>query len=430
MKLVRLCAWICIWGLISPPLQAADWPQWRGPNRDGISKDTGLLKTWPKDGPKLNWTFETAGAGYGCPVVVGDRLFILGSDDPDKGDKEFALCINVKDGKEVWRKPLDTSAGGYSYGWGSGPRSTPVIDGDKVYLLGAKGDLQCLKTSDGSKVWGVNLVKDLGGQIPGWGYAESVLIDGDHLVCTPGGNKGTFAKLDKKDGSVVWRSANVTDGAQYSSIVVSNVGVKQYITLVSAGTLSVRASDGKLLWRNKAGANGTAVIPTAIVDDKYVFGFSNYKASCGLLELSPDGTDNVKMKEIYSNKALVNMSGGAVRIGDYLYGHHSRGNWVCLDFKKLDNDNDKPASETRKIGGGSIIYADGRFYCYAEGSGACSLVEASPTEWKEVSKFEIPKKSAFPRRGGHIWTHPVIANGKLFLRDHEMLHCFDIKGLD
>ena len=429
MILSRSLALLVGWTITVSTSLAADWPQWRGPNRDGISKDTGLLKTWPQGGPKVLWSFEKAGAGYGCPTIVGDKLFILGSDDPEKGDKEFALCLSTKDGSEVWRKALDTSAGGYSYGWGSGPRSTPTVDGDRVYVLGAKGDLQCLKVADGSKVWGISMVKDLGGRVPGWGYSESPLIDGDHLICTPGGGKGTIAKLDKKTGEVVWQSADLKDGAQYSSIVISNFGVKQYITLVTAGSVSVRASDGKLLWRSKAGANGTAVIPTAIVDDKYVFAFSNYNASCGLLELTPDGTDNVKMKEVYINKALVNMSGGAVRIGEHLYGYHSRG-WVCLDFKKLDNENDKPVSDSRKIGGGSIIHADGRFYCYSEGSGTCFLVDASPKEWKEAGKLELPKKSQFPRRGGHIWTHPVIANGKLFLRDHEMLHCFDIKGLD
>lgn len=430
MKMIRLLSFAALLAIHSNTSIAADWPQWRGPNRDGISKDTGLLKEWPQGGPKVLWSFDKAGAGYGCPVVVGDKLFILGSDDPEKGDKEFALCLSVKDGKEIWRKPLDTSPGGYSYGWGSGPRSTPTVDGDHVYVIGAKGDLQCLKISDGSKVWGISMVKTLGGGIPGWGYAESPLIDGDHLVCTPGGAKGTIAKLDKKTGEVVWRSTDIKDGAQYSSIVIGNFGVKQYITLVRDGTLSVRASDGKLLWRSKAAANGTAVIPTAIVDDKYVFATSNYGSGCGLLELTPDGTDNVKMKEVYLNKAMVNMSGGVVRIDDYIYGHHDRNGWLCLDFKKLAADNDKPASDTKKIPRGSIMHADGRFYCYGEGNGTCSLVEANSREWVERGKVELPKKSEFPRRGGHIWTHPVVANGRLFLRDHEMLHCFDIKGLD
>jgi outer membrane protein assembly factor BamB len=417
---------IGLWWSAALPVFAADWPQWRGPNRDGIGKDTGLLKTWPQGGPKVLWTFEKAGAGFGCPVVVGDKLFVLGADDAEKGDKEFALCLNVKDGSEVWRKPLDTSSGGYSYYWGSGPRSTPAVDGDHIYVLGAKGDLQCLKIADGTKVWAISMAKDLGGNIPGWGYSESPLIDGDHLICTPGGGKGTIAKLNKKDGSVVWRSLDLKEGAQYSSLVISNFGVKQYITLLSAGAVSVRASDGKLLWRSKAGANDTAVIPTAIVDDKYVFAFSNYNSSCGLLELTADGTDSVKMKEVYTNKALINMCGGAVLVGDHLYGHHARG-WVCLEFKKLDKDDDKPVSESRKIGGGSIIHADGRFYCFNESDGSCTLVDANPKEWKECGTLQLPKKSQLPRRGGHIWTHPIIANGKLFLRDHEMLSCFDIK---
>jgi outer membrane protein assembly factor BamB len=428
MNLLRTLA--AVTGLaLAAGAPAADWPQWQGPNRDNHSRDTGLLKEWPKDGPKLLWTFDTAGAGFGSPVVVGDKVFVLGSDDPDKGEKEFALCIDMKEGKEVWRTPLETATGDYSYGWGSGPRSTPTVDGDKVYVLGAKGDLRCLTTADGKKVWGVNLKKDLGGGIPGWGYSESVLIDGDHLVCTPGGNKGTLAKLDKKTGEVVWRSTDLKEGAQYSSIVTTEVGVKQYVTLLRSGTVGVRASDGKLLWQSKAGANGTAVIPTAIVHDKYVFATSGYGSGCGLLELTPEG-DGVKMKEVYLNKAMTDKHGGVVRVGDYIYGSSERGGWTCIEYLKLSNDNDKETWKSNKLDSGSICYADDRLYCYGEGKGTCVLIEASPKGWAEHGRFTIPKASKFPRRGGHIWTHPVVAQGRLFLRDHEYLFCFDVKGLD
>lgn len=428
----RLILLTAAFGCAAPLATGADWPQWRGPNRDGVSKETGLLKSWPEKGPKLVWTFEKTGVGYGSPAVVGDKIFILGADDPEKGDKEFAICLNAKTGEEIWRKTLDNADGKYLYNWGTGPRSTPTVDGDFLYILGAKGDLQCLKSSDGAKVWGVNYIEDFGGKIPTWGFSESVLIDGDFLICTPGGPKGTIAKLNKKTGEVVWRSDKVADEAQYSSIVISTIGVKQYITLVKAGTLSVRASDGKLLWRSKAGANGVAVIPTAVLNDKNVFVTSGYGSGCGLLELAPDGADNVKMKEIYLNKAMVNHHGGVVRIDDFIYGYSDRGGkWLCLDYLKLDKDNEAETWKSDKLDKGSLTFADGHFYCYGQKKGTCVLIEASPKEWKETGRFELPKKSAFPRRSGLIWTHPVVANGKLYLRDHELLFCFEVqKRLD
>jgi outer membrane protein assembly factor BamB len=418
-------------GLIVPGfVRAADWPQWRGANRDGHSKDTGLLKEWPKDGPKLRWTYEKAGAGFGSTAVVGEKMYLLGADDPETGDKEFALCLNIADGKELWRTPLETSAGDYTYNWGSGPRSTPTVDGDKVYVLGAKGDLRCLNVGDGKKVWGINLGKDLGGGIPGWGYCESVLIDGDHLICTPGGAKGTLACLSKKDGSVVWRSTELKDLAAYSSVVISNAGVKQYITLVQAGVVGVRASDGKHLWRSKAGANGVAVIPTAIVHDKYVFATSGYGSGCGLIELTPNGSDNVKAKEVYLNRAIINQHGGVILVDNFIYGYSDRseGNWVCLDYLKLDKDNEDPVWKSSKFGKGSIAYADGHFYLYGEGKGECVLIDADPKKYTERGRFEIPKKSKFDRRSGQIWAHPVVANGRLFLRDHEFVFCYGLKA--
>ena len=409
---------------------AADWPQWGGPNRDNISKETGLLKSWPDGGPKLLWTFDAAGAGYSGPAIVGDRLYILGCDDPEKGDNEFALCVSVKDGKEIWRQKLETSPGKYTTGYGAGPRCTPTIDGDFLYVLGARGDLQCRKISDGSKVWGLNLVKDFGGKIPGWGYCESVLIDGDHLLCTPGGAKGSIACLNKKTGDVVWRSTDLTDGAAYSSLVINNFGVKHYVTLLPAGVVGVRASDGKLLWRSAAGKNFIAVIPTAILHDKYVFATSGYGSGCGLVELTPDGKDGLKAKDVYLLKVMQNHHGGVILIDDYIYGYSDKGGWMCLDYLKLEKDVEEPVWKNNKLEKGSLSFASGHFYCYGQKKGECVLVEANPKEWKESGHFEIPQKTKFPRKSGGIWTHPVIANGKLFLRDNELIFCYEVKGLD
>lgn len=428
MKMIPLMMLALVWTASAVP--AADWPQWRGPNRDDISSDKGLLKSWPTEGPKLLWSLDTAGVGYGSPAIVGDKLFILGAEDNEKGEREFLLCLSTKDGKELWRQKLGNSPGNYSTNWGGGPRSTPAVDGEFVYVLGPRGDLECRKTADGSKVWAINLVKDLGGKIPNWGYCESVLLDGDRLLCTPGGAKGAIACLKKKDGSVEWRSTDLTDGAAYSSIVINNFGVKHYVTLSPTGLVGVRASDGKLLWRSSAGKNGTAVIPTAIVHDKYVFGTSGYGSGCGLVELAIDGKDAVKAKDVYLSKTMQNHHGGVVCIGDKLYGFSDKGGWMCLDFLKITPEMEEPIWKSSKLDKGSLTYADGHFYCYGSKAGTCVLIEANPKEWKESGRFDIPKKSQFPRRSGAIWTHPVVANGRLYLRDHEMLFCYDIKGLD
>ncbi|QJX00381.1 PQQ-binding-like beta-propeller repeat protein [Frigoriglobus tundricola] len=420
--------------LASQTIHAADWPQWRGPNRDGVSTETGLLKEWPKGGPRLVWKAhlggaETGGVGYGSPVVVGDKLFITAAEDDKDGQKEFAVCLNTKTGERVWKVELPAGEGPYLTGWGSGPRSSPTADGDAIYVLGARGDLFRLKAADGAKVWSVNLKKDFGGSIPGWGYSESVLIDGDNLICTPGhskdGGKGTVLALDKKTGAKVWQSAELTDAAAYASLIAADIGgVRQYITQTSSAAVGVRAKDGKLLWRQTTLKRSVAVIPTPIVHDGYAFFTSGYGAGCELFKLSSKD-DTTAAEKVYSlNKLVANHHGGVVRIGDHIYGHTDSGNrWVCVEYKSEAAD---PVWESKELDKGSLIVADGRLYCYGQSKGTCVLVEASPKGWKESGRFEIPEKSQSPRRQGAIWAHPVVANGKLFLRDHELLFCYDI----
>lgn len=404
---------------------AADWPQWRGPSRDGVSADKGLLDSWPKGGPPLVWKINTAGFGYSAPVVVGDRLYIAGADDKS-GSGEFAQCLNTKDGGEVWKTPLPFGAKGYGdTSRGNGPRGSVTTDGDLLYLVGARGDLTCLKSADGSKVWSVSYVADLGGSAGAWGYSESVLVDGDKLVCTPGGSKGTMAALDKKTGKEVWRSTDVKDAAVYSSPVAADVdGVRQYITQTQSAAIGVRASDGKLLWRIDQLGRRTAVIPTAVIQDNYAFFTAGYGAGCELLKLEADGSGGTKATVVYTkNSLLANHHGGVIRIGDYVYGHSDRNGWVCFEFKK---GGDEAAWTEKKFGKGSVAYADGHLYCYTESGGEVALVEASPGGWKEKGRFTIPEKMT-PRPGGSIWTHPVIANGKLYLRDHQFLFCYDVR---
>ncbi|MEO2092338.1 MAG: PQQ-binding-like beta-propeller repeat protein, partial [Gemmataceae bacterium] len=302
--------------LFASPAFAADWPQWRGPNRDGHSADKGLIDKFPADGPKLLWKkteLTDVGAGYGQPAVVGGKMYIIGADGAKLDAKEFVTCLNTTDGAKVWQTKLTTSAGKFSDGWGGGPRATPTVDGGFLYVLGATGDLVCMTADKGEVKWSKNLVKDFGGGIPNWGYSESVLIDGDNLICTPGGKGGILA-VNKKTGEKVWQCAELDDPAGYSSLVIADIaGVKQYVTQTMKSGVGVRAKDGKLLWKVGGMKRGVAVIPTPIVADGYVFFTAGYGAGCECYKLEKDG-DGTKATEVYTkNKVMANHHGGVVR---------------------------------------------------------------------------------------------------------------------
>jgi len=408
--------------------RADDWPQWRGPNRDDVSKEKGLLKTWPKDGPKLLWTYKDAGAGYSGMAVVGNRVYTLFADDKN----EYILALDVEKGTKVWATDIGPRL---SQGMGDGPRSTPTVDGDFIYALSGKGELACVKAKDGEKVWHVSLPSDLGGKMmSGWGYSESPLVDGDKVLCTPGGEKGVLAALDKKKGTVLWRSKgkitvketekNWSDGAGYSSIMPLTIkGVKQYVQMTGAGVAGVRADDGELLWWYEHAAR-TAAVPTPILHDNEVYITSGYLSGCALIKVSGEGK-SFKAEKVYDNQNMVNHHGGVLQVGDYLYGYtggNERGlhAWICQDLKS----GDMKWSEEKKLGKGSVTFADDRLYMYSEDSGTVALVEANPKEWKEHGRFTVPEKS---KKHRPFWAHPTVANGKLYVRDQDLIFCYDIK---
>jgi outer membrane protein assembly factor BamB len=408
---------------LAVPAGAADWPQWRGPDRTDISRETGLLKTWPKDGPKLLWTFEQAGIGYSGPAVVGKRLYTMGA----QGKTEYVYALDTMSGQRVWQTEIGPL---FTNGYGDGPRSTPTVDGDLIFVLGGQGNLVCLDTS-GKKIWTKSMQRDLGGQMmSGWGYTESPLVDGDQVVCCPGGSQGTLAALDKKTGNVIWRSKEMKDRSTYSSIIVAEVGgIRQYIQTFSrggkeqlGGVAGVAAKDGRLLWQYVREGYRTAVIPTPIYHDNHVFVSAGYGAGCDLVKLTPDGS-GIKAEKVYSNKNLINHHGGVIRVGDHLYGHSDRGGWICLEFKT-----GKVVWDERRIDKSSVTCADGQLYCYSERDGTLVLVEATPTGFKENGRFKIPRQTAQPRKSGRIWTHPVVADGRLYLRDIDLIFCFDVKA--
>jgi outer membrane protein assembly factor BamB len=409
------------------PGRAADWPQWQGPDRDNVSKEIGLLKSWPKEGPKLLWTYPNAGAGFSGPAVVGDRLYILG----DRDKTEYVLALDVKSGKEVWAAEVGPYlSNGSTEKYGIGPRSTPTVAGDAIYALGSQGTLVCVSTADGKPVWKVSLPQDLHGQMmSGWGWSESPLVDGDQVVCTPGGKQGTLAALDKKTGKVLWRSADLSHPAAYSSVVIGEAGgVRQYVQLTGQGVVGVAPKDGKLLWGYPGKGFRTAMIPTPIVHGDYVYFTAGYGVGCDLLHLTQqDGT--FKVESVYdagARKAVENKHEAVVLVGDHVYGwtDSERGRWVCQELKT-----GKIAWDSRDLGRGSVTYADGHLYCYSEKDGTVVLVRASPEGWKEDGRFQIPQQTKIPRKySPSIWTHPVVAGGHLFLRDEDLLFCFDVKA--
>jgi len=421
---IRLLVFPAIISCAFPLLaRADDWPQWRGPDRTDISKETGLLKSWTSGGPNLLWTYSDAGIGYSGPSIVGDRLFTMG----DRGNSEYVFALDTNTGKQIWSTPIGQV---FHNGYGDGPRATPTVDGDVLYALGAQGKLICAEIATGKKRWQVDMYKDLQGQMmSGWGYSESPLVDGDRVVCTPGGSLGTLAALDKKTGKVIWRSTELTDTASYSSCIVAEAGgIRQYVVMTGEAVAGVAADDGRLLWHyvQPPGKYRVAVVATPIFHNNSVYVSADYNAGCDLIKLSPNG-QRMKAEKVYANKNMENHHGGVILVGEYLFGCSGNTNqktrWACQEFRTGRN----AWEESRKLEGGSLTCADGLLYCYTQHEGTVVLLEPSPEGWKEHGRFTIPRQTTQRSPRGGIWTHPVVANGKLYLRDQELIFCYDVR---
>jgi outer membrane protein assembly factor BamB len=435
----RLLLILCASLTLCSAAVAADWPQWRGPDRSGVSKETGLLKAWPKSGPKRLWTFKKAGLGFSGPAIVGDRLYTMGV----RNEMTYVIALDVNKSEEIWSTKIGALFTFKGNEWGDGPRSTPTVDGDRLYALDATGLLVCLETAAGKEVWRKDLIKDLGGEMmTEWGYSESPLVDGAMLMCTPGGPKGTVAALDKNSGQVIWRSTDLKNKAPYSSIVISEAaGIRQYIqtSYISdeeGGVVSGFAvKDGKLLWSEPTFKEKSyAIAPTAIVRDNVVFVTSNMIGpGCHLFQISSKGT-GITVKDLYAKrnqrKLLLNDHGGVVLVGDHVYGHCGGKGWMCQDLKSGQVTwLDRNQLECQKSG--SIVAADGRLYLFTD-AGTVALLEANPEKWQESGRFDLPEKSTSNKgrasgRDAAIWTPPVVANGRLYLRDQELLFCYDVR---
>lgn len=391
---------------------AHDWPQWRGPDRTDVSRETGLLKQWPEGGPKRVWLYQNAGSGYSGPSIVGDKLFIMGTRDQN----EILAALDSGTGKELWTANVGPL---FAETRGNGPRGTPTVDGSRVYAMGGRGDLICADLTDGRVIWRQSM-RSLGGRTPTWGYTESVLVDGNQVVCTPGGSSGAIAALDKATGKPVWQSEQFTEAAHYASIIVAEPnGVRQYIQLTASYVAGVSAKHGKLLWKSSFPGQ-TAVIPTPIFRDDCVYVTAGYGAGSKLVRIAPDN----QATDVYENKVMKNHHGGVVLVGDYLYGHSEGSGWLCQNFKT----GEEVWRERNKLGKGAVSCADGMLYCLDEANGTVALVEASPNGWQEHGRFKLDPQTKIRSPQGRIWTHPVISNGRLYLRDQDLIYCYDVKG--
>ncbi|MBI3683599.1 MAG: PQQ-binding-like beta-propeller repeat protein [Acidobacteria bacterium] len=385
-------------------LTGADWPQWRGVNRDGISAETGLLKSWPPDGPKLIWKTTGLSEGYSGFSVVKGRMYTMGQ----RGEQQYVIALDESTGRRVWETAI---GGSFRERRGHGPRCTPTVDSDRLYALGADGSLACLDSSSGKKIWGFNMVQKFRGQVPNWGISESPLIDGDKLIVTPGGSDGAIAALDKRNGNTIWKSQQ--DQAAYSSpIAVTSGGVRQYVTLTASGAIGVSAATGELLWRYEKIANRTANIATPIHHDGHIFVSTDYGTGCALLRIAPQ---TGKASEVYFHREMKNHHASSVLVGKHLYGFNSQ---ILTAMELLTGH---VAWRDRSVGKGSITYADGHLYVFSE-TGNVALVEATPEKYIEKGRFSIPQG------GFHTWTPPVVANGRLYLREQDNLYCYDIKA--
>ena len=392
-----------------PDLYAGDWPQWRGPDRNGLSQEEGLLQQWPQGGPKLAWKTSGLGAGYSSVAIAGGKIFTQG----DIEDGSYAIAISENGGSPVWKTRIGESGGHRKY---PGTRSTPTVDGDLVFVLNQHSDLACLEAATGKVKWRKNLIGDFGGKMmSGWKYSESPLVDGNRVVVTPGGNRGTLLALQRDTGEQIWRTESWTDPAAYSSVILATIhGTQQYIQLTGKSVAGIEPKTGSILWR--ADREGkTAVVATPIVRGDTVFVTSSYGVGCNGFKISNEGGDWAA-REIYRNKSIANHHGGVVLVGEHVYG--SSGS----TFRSVNIENGEVNFTERSAGKGATVYADGRYYLRAE-NGPVALLEASPEGLKEHGRFSQPHRS-----GEKAWAHPVVANGKLYLRDQDLLLVYEVSA--
>ena len=393
---------------------AADWPQWRGPDRDGISDETGLLKQWPDDGPPLAWRVDSLGDGYGAPSVADGTIYVVVNEGLEQ---ESVVALDAADGRQLWSTRIGKVGNPDQNPNYPAARSTPTVAGDAIYVLGSDGDLVCLDTDGGKIRWQKSLRREFGGKPGEWAYAESPLVDGDRVIVAPGGAEAAVVALRRDNGDVVWKAAVPgSEAAGYASVVIAKVGdVKQYVAFLGLGLVGVDAETGEFLWLYDQ-TKGIANSATPLVHDGHVYSGAG-RAGGGLVRLTPQA-DGLKADEVYFSPDLPHAQGGFIVVGDHLYGG-AGSTLMCIDFKSGD-----VKWQERIPAPSAICYADGRLYLHAE-NGQVLLVAATPEGYQLHGQFAPTNP---PDRGrAKAWAYPVIANGRLYIRQAGTLWSYDIR---
>jgi len=417
LSLVLLCGWMteqnqqsmtAVLAAGAPSKASLDWNQYRGPERNNLCLDKGLADKWPAEGPELLMTATGLGEGYSSVSLVGDLMFTMGNVD----GAEHVIALDRNNGTIAWKV---RSGDEYKDGTGNGPRGTPTVIDGMVYALGGNGDLVCCRADSGEIVWHKNILKEFGGSNIVWGISESVLIDEGKLICTPGGSDATVVALDPANGNVIWKS-KVPEQPQagYASPVVATVGsVRQYVIFTSKGICGIRAEDGHPLWGQNASSNATANCATPLIAGNQVFSSSDYGTGAELVELKSQGKETTA-KQTYFTKDMKNHHGGMVLLDGFVYGSSAE-ILACVDLRT-----GRPRWRERSMKG-SVVYADGKIVFRHE-NGPVVLLAADPKKYRELGRFEQPERSDKP-----AWAHPVIADGKLYLRDMDKLLVYNLK---
>lgn len=393
-------------GLAQQLPAAAEWPQWRGPRRDGVAAETGLLKQWPASGPPLAWRASGAGSGYSSFSIAGERLYTMGA----KGNQEYVMAFDAATGTPQWETPIGPRL---EDDRGDGPRGTPTIDAGRLYAIGGRGDLACLDAASGKRVWSASFERDFGGRVPGWGYSESPLVVGDRVIANAGGSGASIVAFDKVSGKVLWKSGS--DPAAYSSAILHELGpIREAIFFTAQRALGVDVKDGRILWGYDRANNDVANISTPVLRGDRVFISSDYGTGGGLLQLAAAG-GGITATEVYFTRDMRTHHNTAVLVGDHLYGFSS----AILTAMKFDDGT--VAWRDRSVGKGSLVAAEGQLYLLSE-NGVVGLADATPAGYQERGRFSL-KTGSLP-----TWTHPVVSNGRLYLRDQDAIYAYDVRA--
>ena len=417
----RQFVWTIVIALFfSSPLFSADWTQFRGADGNGNSPDTGLQKKWAPEGPKLLWTADFIGSGWSGVSISGNNIYITGNVKSNGNNVEMVFCLD-KNGKKIWEKdngPAHAVANQYP-----GTRGTPTLEGNFVYNISASGEVACFDTTKmGEKVWSRNIMEDYEAPFPMWKLGHALVIDGDCLISPLGGPKHSAIAMDKKTGKTVWTAPPAPGGAEtaYTTPYIFEFEGIRVVTVMSDSTVEgIDTKTGKRLFTIPWTNSRTCHCTQPLYRDGNLFCSTGYDGGgAKLFKLSKNTDGTISLAEVWAEPRFNNHHHGLVRVGDYVFGTAFDGSWCSINFKT-----GKMGYAVRSVGKGSVVYADGLIYGLAEDNKTVILLNPDPMKYDEISRFELPQDVP----GSKSWAHPVVLDGRLYLRHGQYLYCYDVK---